>query len=232
MHALARQQDFFITPYADVDVSALAHAGLDSDVNRALAKGGEVTAGQSQLGAVQRPAGATYRLARRRHRRLRGARQPGRQPDRRGRAEQQHDAAAHPVLYTPSAITSTLDGVNAGLHVALADSTLTQVLADAPTAASRSAGATTPAAAAFATEQRFLAETAMIVAEQPGLPRSVVVTPPRQWNPAPGLASALLTETDSAPWLQPASLSSLLAKHSTKGQVPRQAAPAAGIRPR
>ena len=50
---------------------------------------------------------------------------------------------AHPVLYTPSAITSTPDGVNAGLQVALADSTLTQVLADAPTAASRSAGATT-----------------------------------------------------------------------------------------
>ena len=53
----------------------------------------------------------------------------------------------------------------------------------------------------------------------------MVVTPPRQWNPAPGLASALLTETDSAPWLQPASLSSLLAKHSTKGQVPRKQPP-------
>jgi hypothetical protein len=129
------------------------------------------------------------------------------------------------VPYTPSAITSAPDGVNAGLQVALADSTLAQVLADAPTAASPSAGASSPAAAAFATEQRFLAETAMIASGQPGLPRSVVVTPPRQWNPAPGLANELLTETDSAPWMQPASLSSLLAKHSTKGQVPRKQPP-------
>jgi hypothetical protein len=225
VHGLARQQDFFTTPYADVDVSALAHAGLDSDVNRALAKGREVVAGQSSLGAVQRPAGpridwpadgiADYGVL--------------------GSLAANGIGAvvlssstmppAHPVLYTPSAITSTPDGVNAGLRVALADSTLTQVLADAPTAASASAGATSPAAAAFATEQRFLAETAMIAAEQPGLPRSVVITPPRQWNPAPGLARALLAETDSAPWLQPASLSSLLAKHSTPGQVPRKQPP-------
>ena len=225
VHALARQQDFFTTPYADVDVSALAHAGLGSDVNRALAKGGEVTAGQSQLGAVQRPAGpridwpadgiADYGVLG-----SLAANQIGTVV-----LSSSMMPPAHPVLYTPSAITSTPDGVNAGLQVALADSTLTQVLADAPTAASRSAGATTPAAAAFATEQRFLAETAMIAGEQPGLPRSVVVTPPRQWNPAPGLASALLTETDSAPWLQPASLSGLLAKHSTKGQVPRKQPP-------
>jgi len=226
VHALARQQDFFTTPYADVDVSALAHAGLDNDLARALAKGREVTASRSQLGAVQRPAGSP-------------------------RIDWPADGIAdysvlgslaangigtvvlnssmmppkRPVLYTPSAITSTPDGVNAGLRVALADSTLTQVLADAPTAARPSAGTTSPAAAAFATEQRFLAETAMIAAGPPGLPRSVVVTPPRQWNPAPGLASALLTETDSAPWLQPASLSSLLAKHSSKGQVPRRPPP-------
>jgi len=226
VHGLARQQDFFTTPYADVDVSALAHAGLDNDVARALAKGREVSAGQSQLGAVQQPADgpridwpadgiADYGVL--------------------GSLAANGIGAVvlsssimpptHPVQYTPSAITSTPDGVNAGLQVALADSTLTQVLANAPTATSPSAGATSPAAAAFATEQRFLAETAMIAAEQPGLPRSVVVTPPRQWNPAPGLANALLTETDSAPWMQPASLSSLLAKHSTKGQVPRKQPP-------
>ena len=125
-----------------------------------------------------------------------------------------------PLLFTPSAITTTPDGVNAGLRVALADSTLTQLLADAPTAAHPLS-----AAASFGTEQRFLAETAMIAAEQPGLPRSVVITPPRQWNPAPGLASALLAETDSAPWLRPASLSSLLARHANPGQVARKQPP-------
>ena len=136
VHALARQQDFFTTPYADVDVSALAHAGLDSDVARALAKGREVAAGQSQLGAVQRPAGpridwpadgiADYGVLG-----SLAANQIGTVV-----LSSSMMPPAHPVLYTPSAITSTPDGVNAGLRVALADSTLTQVLADAPTAAS------------------------------------------------------------------------------------------------
>ncbi len=184
VHALASQQDFFTTPYADVDVSALAHAGLDNDVARALGKGREVAASPSLLGGVQRPADTA-------------------------RIDWPADGIAdygvlgslaangigavvlnssmmpptRPVLFTPSAITTTPDGVNAGLRVALADSTLAEVLADAPTAAHAPS-----AAASFSTEQRFLAETAMIAAEQPGLPRSVVITPPRQWNPAPGLA--------------------------------------------
>jgi hypothetical protein len=225
VHALARQQDFFTTPYADVDESALAHAGLDNDLNHALEKGREVTAGASSLGGVQRPAGpridwpadgiADYGVL-------------GSLAANRIGAVVLNSSMmppVHPVQYTPSAITSTPDGVNAGMRVALADSTLSQVLADAPTAANASAGTASPAAAAFSTEQRFLAETAMIAAEQPGLARSVVVTPPRQWNPAPGLASALLAETDSAPWLRPASLSSLLASHPGRGQVARKQPP-------
>ncbi len=77
-----------------------------------------------------------------------------------------------------------------------------------------------------ATVQRFLAETAMIAAEQPSIPRSVVVAPPRQWNPVPGLASALLAATDSAPWLHPQSLAGLLTRRNPPGQVARQAPPA------
>ncbi len=224
VHTLARQQDFFTTPYADVDVSALAHAGLGSDLARALTKGGEVAAGASSLGAVQRPAGpriawpadgiADYSVL--------GSLAAN------GIGAVVLSSSMMPpkqaVSFTPSAITSAPDGVNAGLRVALADAALTQVLADSPTAASASAGRPSPSAAAFATEQRFLAETAMIASEDPGLARSVVITPPRQWNPAPGLARALLTETGSAPWMQPASLSSLLAKHSGS-QVPRKQPP-------
>lgn len=226
VRGLARQQDFFTTPYADVDVSALAHAGLDNDLARALGKGREVTAGQSMLGGVQRPAGAA-RIAWPAD----GIADYGvlgsLAADGIGAVVLSSSMMppAHPVPYTPSAITSAPDGVNAGLRVALADAVLSQVLADAPTAANAAAGTISPAAAAFATEQRFLAETAMIAAEQPGRPRSVVVTPPRQWNPAPGLASALLAETDSAPWLRTASLSSLLARHSTRGQVTRKQPP-------
>jgi hypothetical protein len=132
------------------------------------------------------------------------------------------------------------------VHVALTDNTLSQVLADGPTAAQasrspagrsrgtgsraasgRSASTVQAAAAAgsFATEQRFLAETAMIVAEPPATPRSVVIAPPRQWNPTVSLATALLTETDDASWLR-ASVSSLISANSPAGQVPRARPPA------
>ncbi len=219
--SVTARQDFFTTPYADVDSSALTHAGLDDNLTRAYDLG-QGTA-QKLLGSVQRPAGGPLGQI----------------------AWPAAGIADYPVLsslaandigtvilnsslmppktpagYTPSAITTTLNGVNAGMHVALADSTLSQLLADAPTAA-----ASRPAAGSFATEQRFLAETAMIAAEQPRLPRTVVVTPPRQWNPAPGLASQLLTETVQAPWLRPASLASLVTAGPGAGQVARPAPP-------
>jgi len=226
VHALAQQQDFFTTPYADVDMSALAHAGLDNDLARALSKGREVTASPSLLGGVQRPAN-TARIAWPAD----GIADYGVLGSLAANGigsvvlNSSTMPPTQPVRYTPSAVTSTPDGVNAGLRVALADSTLTQVLADAPTAAHVSSAAASSAAASFNTEQRFLAETAMIAAESPGLPRSVVITPPRQWNPAPGLARQLLAETDQAPWLRPASLSNLLAKHPGPGQVARKQPP-------
>ncbi|HTT55084.1 MAG TPA: DUF6049 family protein [Streptosporangiaceae bacterium] len=225
VHALARQQDFFTTPYADVDVSALAHAGLGNDLARALAKGREVAASPSLLGAVQQPAGRRIDWP------ANGIADYGVLGSLAANGigtvvlNSSMMPPAQPVQYTPSAITTTPDGVNAGLHVALADAALARVLAAAPTAADRSPAATPPAAAAFSAEQRFLAETAMIAAERPGLARSVVITPPRQWNPAPGLAAALLQETDTVPWLQPASLSSLLAAPGRAGQVTRKQPP-------
>jgi len=220
LSSVTARQDFFTTPYADVDVSALTHAGLGDDMTRAY-RSGRATA-QQLLGSAQRPAGQLGQIA-----------WPA------------AGIADYPVLsslaangigtvilnsslmppvtppgYTPSAITTTPDGVNAGLHVALADSSLSQLLAGAPTAS-----ASRPAAGSFATEQRFLAETAMIAAEAPRLGRTVVVTPPRQWNPAPGLASQLLAETTSAPWLRPASLASLVTAGPGAGQVARHAPP-------
>jgi len=251
LRSVTAQQDYFVTPYADVDVSALTHAGLVTDLLRAQ-KEGKIAAGKF-LGGTQRPAvagggtiawpaagiadfGVLGSLA------------------ATGVSSVVLNSSLMPPktapLYTPSAITSALDGVNAGVHVALADNTISQVLADGPTAAqarraqartqsgsgqpggrrsasaqSASTVAAAAAAASFATEQRFLAETAMIVAEAPATPRSVVIAPPRQWNPAGSLATALLTESDDAPWLRPASLSSLISANSAAGQVPRARAP-------
>jgi hypothetical protein len=53
--------------------------------------------------------------------------------------------------------------------------------------------------------------------------RSIVVTPPRRWDPPAGLAGGLLHDTVSAPWLQPVSLGQLAADQHPAGQVKRQA---------
>jgi hypothetical protein len=58
-------------------------------------------------------------------------------------------------------------------------------------------------------EQRFLAETAMITAEMPNRPRTLVITPQRRWNPKPEFAENLLNWTAKAPWLKDVPLSSL-----------------------
>ncbi|MGH3068216.1 MAG: DUF6049 family protein [Streptosporangiaceae bacterium] len=249
LRSVTAQQDYFVTPYADVDVSALTHAGLDTDLRRAQAKGDTVA--RRFLGGTQRPAavggGSTIAWP------AAGTADFGVLGSlaATGVSSVILNSSLMPPkttpLYTPSAITSALDGVDAGVHVALTDNTLGQVLADGPTAAqargsratrsratrsraarSRAASGQSAstvqaatAAGSFATEQRFLAETAMIVAEAPATPRSVVIAPPRQWNPAGGLATALLTESDDAPWLRPASVSSLISANSSAGQVPR-----------
>ncbi|MFB4304938.1 DUF6049 family protein [Actinomadura sp. GTD37] len=51
------------------------------------------------------------------------------------------------------------------------------------------------------TEQRFLAETAMIAAEAPNRQRTLVVAPDRYWDPAGELAKNLLKYTKGAAWL-------------------------------
>src|SRR5208282_5629839 len=118
--------------------------------------------------------------------------------------------------FTPSAQTSTPDGEGPELKVLLSDDTITQIIGSANSPSDSTA-------TAFAVAQRYLAETAMIAAEQPSLARSIVVTPPRRWDPPAGLASDLLRETVSAPWLQPASLSELAGVQHPAGQVSRQA---------
>jgi len=117
--------------------------------------------------------------------------------------------------YTPSAQTTASDGTGTPMTVLLSDDTITQIIgtANAPSDSK---------ATAFAVEQRYLAETAMIAAEQPSIGRSVVVAPPRRWDPPAGLANALLSETVTAPWLRSVSLGDLAAVKDPSGKVTRQ----------
>ena len=117
-------------------MSALTHAAMRNDLQRAQDKG--YTVARQYLGGIQRPAvpgsgaiawpaggfadyGVLGNLAATGWRTviLNSSLMP----------------PSAPVAYTPSAITSALDGVDGRLHVALTDNTLSQVLADGPTAA-------------------------------------------------------------------------------------------------
>jgi hypothetical protein len=207
-------QQVFLTPYADVDAAALSHDGLDGDLKSAYREGRSI--GQQILHLAARddtiawPEGGIADSG------VLGSLAVN------GISTVVLDSSVMPPTgampnYTPGAQASAASGVGSSLHVLLADHTISHLLASAPASGP---GAT------FATEQSFLAQTAMIVAEAPNLARSLVVTPPSRWNPSPGLASGLLNETVHAPWLRPASLASLAAARHPSGQVRRQPPPA------
>jgi hypothetical protein len=192
----------FVTPYADPDVSALVHSGLDTDLARSYALGDS----KAQR-VLDKPFGSGALVA-----------WP---PDGAADASVLSSLARYggvkttvlnsgemPALQTGApddAVTSVPNGIGTTMGVLLADSGITTELGSATAASS--------ASAQFSVEQDFLAQTAMIVAEAPYSqnPRSVVIAPPQRWDPSEGEAAALLrlTLTTSAPWLRPVSLSSL-----------------------
>jgi len=61
-------------------------------------------------------------------------------------------------------------------------------------------------------EQRFLAETAIIAAESPGLARTLVLAPERRGDVVVGAAAAALRDLGRVPWLCPVTLASVAAR--------------------
>jgi hypothetical protein len=214
------------TPYADVDIAALVQQNLDGDVHRAFTDGRSLASSILKQNLEPAPP----------------ADPPSAAALTTALAWPADGLANYPMLetlaavdgiktvvlssgamppeetlsYTPSAVSTTPDGEGGDMRVLLADSTLTQILGSV-TAQSD------PAGASFAAQQLFLAQTAMIAAESPHLSRAIVVAPPRRWDPPAGLASGLLADTASAPWLTPVSAGTLAADQNATGQVARQA---------
>jgi hypothetical protein len=213
-------QPVFVTPYADADVAALTRSGMTTDVTHAFTEGRSVaTSLLSRNFTGSGPTSSTN---------LTGLAWPA--DGIADRAVLKNLAAngirtvvldsstmppSPPQDYTPSAQTTASDGTSTPMTVLLSDDTITQIIgtADSPSDSK---------ATAFAVGQRYLAETAMIAAEQPSIGRSVVVAPPSRWDPPAGLASDLLGETVNAPWLHAVSLSALAAVKDASGQVSRQ----------
>lgn len=234
---VTRQQDFFVTPYADVDVAAMAHHGLDGEITAALNDGAAMAKkllGRTGLatpalpGTVVWPTGGLAdssvleELA-------------GQQRVRVMILDGKLMPPVTPVSFTPTAVASTANRIGGQMHVLTADHEITQILSGrrnqipgvvpGPAAMPGSAKSQIRQAAAFAKEQWFLAETAMIAAEPAGTSRAVVAAPPRRWDPSLSLADALLNDTVSAPWLRPATLASMVAAGPSPGSPARRAPP-------
>jgi hypothetical protein len=197
----------FLTPYADVDVAALSHNGLNADIRSAYQVGDAMAAKilPGTFGPTATANGTT----------LAAAWPAGGTADAGVLTSLASDGGVNTVVLNsnelPSsmarydtAIARTKTSTGSSMTALRADSDITSILGTA------SAGSS--AGAQFAAEQDFLAQTAMIVAEGPNTTsRSLVVAPPAGWDPSPAEAADLLSLTKNAPWLSATSLGTLAA---------------------
>ncbi|TDQ55522.1 hypothetical protein EV190_101853 [Actinorugispora endophytica] len=179
------------TPYADTDLPALLGADLEDDAQASITLGRETVAGllgREADPSLAWPAQGTMDEATRDLLAANGA------------TTFVLDDSALPARrtlgHTPSAAASLPVPDRDDATALVADSGLTRVLG----ADSRAPGSATLA------RQRFAAETAMISAEGAGSDRTLVLAPPRDWDPSPEYATGLLEATEDLPWLEAVSL--------------------------
>jgi hypothetical protein len=126
------------------------------------------------------------------------------------------------ILQPPAGLTYTPDATT---NVTASRKAKTALAYDATISDAVSANTRSSPDGTLLTEQRFLAETALMTMERTQS-RTLVIAPDRRWNPAPGLAADLLRLSATAPWLQPTALSSLIIdrpKARTLGAYPQSA---------
>ena len=210
-------QPTVFTPYANVDMSALVHQGLTRNLATAYRTGAAVAASvlPGTLGRdVAWPPGGTADLSLLTD--LAAIEHVG--------TVVLNSSQMPPVnadaVFRPDDAVASLRVAGLPMNVLLSDNTLTAVLRAGNTSSGTLAKNTE-----FAVRQRFLAETAMIAAEAPDSRRTVVVAPPGGWSPSEALASDLLGETTTTPWLTPTSLTSLSSAADTEHAVPRHFPP-------
>jgi hypothetical protein len=195
----------FLTPYADVDVAALSHHGLDDDLSSAY-KVGKAVAATILPGTFGPTAGGT----------LAAAWPAGGIADAGVLTSLARDGGVRAVVLSSGELATSMPPYDTALARAKtsAGSGMTALRADAGiTSILGAASAGSSAGAAFAVEQDFLAQTAMIVAEGPNTSaRSLVVAPPAGWDPSAAEAQDLLSLTRHAPWLRTATLGTLAAE--------------------
>ena len=216
-------QPTVITPYANVDMTALVHQGLTTDLATAYDTGDAVA--DSVLGGkfgheLAWPPGGTADLS------VLTNLATAEHVDTVVLNSSEMPPADAGTVFQPDDAVTSLRVAGLPMNVLLSDDTLTGVLEAGDTSSG-----SLPKATEFAVRQRFLAETAMIAAEEPNSARTIVVAPPEDWSPSETLASDLLGETTNTPWLTPAPLGSLSSAPDTQRTVPRQPPPASKASP-
>lgn len=223
LSSVSAGQPMFVTPYADPNAGSLIAAGRSGDVSQSFSIGRTVAS--SILRRDLEPAASSSAA-----------------PGQTGSAAvywPPDGTANYPTLETLAGndgvrtallsssalpagsptVSRYLNGGGGYLNLVLASQSMTQLLltdSSAPTSA-------------FATGQQFLAETALLAQQDPGQP--IIVAPPQRWGPAQGAAADLLAATASAPWLSPASLTSLTGAknlHRTPSDALHASQPALG----
>jgi Family of unknown function (DUF6049) len=216
---MAAGQSAVLTPYANVDMAALVHQGLTRDLAAAYQTGEAVATSvlhKSIRHDIAWPPGGTADLSLLTN--LAAHQHVGTVVLNSDEMPPVVDAAS---VFQPDDAVASLRVAGLPMNVLLSDDTLTKVLK-----AGNTSSGTLPRSTEFAVRQRFLAETAMIAAEAPDSERTIVVAPPGNWSPTKALASDLLGETQTAPWLTPTPLASLSSAPDTQRAAPRHPPPA------
>ena len=215
----AAGQSAVLTPYANVDMAALVRQGLTRDLAAAYRTGEAVATSvlhKSIRHDIAWPPGGTADLSLLTN--LAAHQHVGTVVLNSDEMPPVVDAAS---VFQPDDAVASLRVAGLPMNVLLSDDTLTKVLK-----AGNTSSGTLPKSTEFAVRQRFLAETAMIAAEAPDSERTIVVAPPGNWSPTEALASDLLGETQTAPWLTPTPLASLSSAPDTQRAAPRHSPPA------
>ena len=212
-------QSAVLTPYANVDMAALVRQGLTRDLAAAYRTGEAVATSVLHTSIrhdIAWPPGGTADLSLLTN--LAAHQHVGTVVLNSDEMPPVVDAAS---VFQPDNAVASLRVAGLPMNVLLSDDTLTKVLK-----AGNTSSGTLPTSTEFAVRQRFLAETAMIAAEAPDSERTIVVAPPGNWSPSEALASDLLGETQTAPWLTPTPLASLSSAPDTQRAAPRHSPPA------
>jgi hypothetical protein len=205
-------QPMFATPYGDPNVTALIGAGHASDIENAFTYGrrragqilGRDLAPSAAGSGPAEPAGVAWST---------GGLTSGTAAElaaKDGVSTLLADSSSFPA--TRTSVVRAPNFFGGYVNVLLTSDSLTNLLGSAGTG-QRSA---------FTIAQQFLAETALLAQQHPSAP--IIVAPPQRWQPPAGLATALLSDTAAAPWLSPATLTSL----TGAPRVPTVQLPAAG----